>query len=254
MWKSHHVQIISLGKALILPLRFKSKSPGHSRSNVAGREVSYKWRCWWISSKPCGWLPEGITISVGQPQKTTVTPFFHGSPPANYKNDVEKKVSRSEHYLLSWCILHIYMPIIVKLLVVYIYIYILILYTHTNIALCLKMRVYTHFTYGFCGDITHHIISLQVITLYSSIIAQWELYIPLYKFHIPFFPLYFHGLHTLDIPWWVIEQCSKAYVVPLGPLGRWQSHPPPRYLEPGPSLVEWIVSSLEYMYFYHMYV
>ena len=61
---------------------------------------------------------------------------------------------------------------------IYIYIYMLIyvntiyIYIHTNIALCLKMRVYTHFTYGFCGDITHHIISLKVIALYSSIIAQ----------------------------------------------------------------------------------
>lgn len=118
-------------------------------------------------------MPEGITICVGQPG-TTVTPFFDGSPPANYKNDVEKKVSRSENYLLSWCILHIYMSIIVKLFVVYmcIYIYVNTIYIYTNIALCLKMRVYTHFTYGFCGDITHHIISLKVIALYSSIIAQ----------------------------------------------------------------------------------
>lgn len=99
-----------------------------------------------------------------------------------------------------------------------VYIYMLILYIYTNIALCLKMRVYTHFTYGFCGDITHHIISLKVIALYSSIIAQWELYIYpiiLHLFHIPFFPPCFHGLHTLGIPWWVIEQCSKPCVVPL---------------------------------------
>ena len=52
-------------------------------------------------------------------------------------------------------------------------------------------------------------------------------------------------------PWvpWVPWVCWVPWVA-----ARQQSHPPPRYLEPGPSLVEWIVSPLEYMYFYHMYI
>lgn len=177
-----------------------SKSAGHSRSNVAGKSpingdvdgfpASHVADCWRVSpfllvnrKKPLS--PHFFMALLQQTIKTTWKRrcpvrniiYFHGA------------FSISTCLSLWNCWLSIY-------------IYILILYTHTNIALCLKMWVYTHFTYyGFCGDITHHIISLQVITLYSSMIAQWELYIPL-KIAFVSYPIFSAIFSSFTYPWY----------------------------------------------------